>query len=182
MLAAEGNARSEICYADLEMLWNFRFGNVVEFPLEYLVVIVKSITYLSFRFLCGKYFACFKPHWKCLRWWWRQFYLNKSFLMTQCVKPSWPSGITVMLRQRSQNRLSSNKRFFSLSFSFFFCYYYFFYHSFYKNNCLSRKDESFFNNRGQNIVTAYDRDINKTNKTRHKDSTNEPRLKWNSKC
>ena len=45
-----------------------RFGNVVEFPLQYLVVIVKSITYLSFRLLCGKYFACFKPHWKCLRW------------------------------------------------------------------------------------------------------------------
>ena len=28
-----------------------RFGNVVEFPLQYLVVIIKSITYLSFRFL-----------------------------------------------------------------------------------------------------------------------------------
>ena len=67
--------------------------------------------------------------------------------------------------------------FFSLSFSFFFFYYYFFfYHSYHKNNCLSRKDESFFNNRGQNIVTEYDRDINKTNKTRHKDSTNEPSL------
>ena len=51
-----------------------------------------------------------------------------------------------------------------------------FYHSYHKNNCLSRKDESFFNNRGQNIVTEYDRDINKTNKTRHKDSTNEPSL------
>ena len=63
--------------------------------------------------------------------------------------------------------------FFSLSFSFFFFYYYFFYHSYHKNNCLSRKDESFFNNRGQNIVTEYDRDINKT---RHKDSTNEPSL------
>ena len=59
-----------------------RFGNVVEFPLEYLVVIVKSITYLSFRFLCRKYFACFKLHWKCLRWWWRQFYLNQSFLLS----------------------------------------------------------------------------------------------------
>ena len=34
-----------------------RFGNVVEFPLQYLVVIIKSITYLSFRFL-WKYFAC----------------------------------------------------------------------------------------------------------------------------
>ena len=30
-------------------------------------------------------------------------------------------------------------------------------------------DESFFNNTAQNIGTAYDRDINKTNKTRHKD-------------
>ena len=48
MLTAEGNARSR------NLLW--RFGNVVEFPLQYLVVIVKSITYLSFRFLCGKYF------------------------------------------------------------------------------------------------------------------------------
>ena len=52
----------------------------------------------------------------------------------------------------------------------------FFYHSYHKNNCLSRKDESFLNNRGQNIVREYDRDINKTNKTRHKDSTNEPSL------
>ena len=53
MLTAEGNARSRNLLR--------RFGNVVEFPLQYLVVIVKSITYLSFRFLCGKYFACFKP-------------------------------------------------------------------------------------------------------------------------
>ena len=53
--------------------------------------------------------------------------------------------------------------------SFSFIIITFFYHSYHKNNCLSRKDESFFNNRGQNIVTAYDRDINKTNKTRHKD-------------
>ena len=68
MLTAEGNARSRNLLR--------RFGNVVEFPLQYLVVIVKSITYLSFRFLCGKYFACFKPLWKCLRWRWRQFYLN----------------------------------------------------------------------------------------------------------
>ena len=37
----------------------------------------------------------------------------------------------------------------------------FFYHSYQKNNCLSREYESFFNNRGQNIVTAYGRDINK---------------------
>ena len=59
MLTAEGNARSRNLLR--------RFGNVVEFPLQYLVVIVKSITYLSFRFLCGKYFACFKPLWKCLR-------------------------------------------------------------------------------------------------------------------
>ena len=34
-----------------------RFGNVVEFPLQHLVVTVESITYLSFRFPCGKYFA-----------------------------------------------------------------------------------------------------------------------------
>ena len=52
MLTAEGNARS--CNLLL------RFRNVVEFPLQYLVVIIKSITYLSFRFLL-KYFACFKP-------------------------------------------------------------------------------------------------------------------------
>ena len=58
MLTAEGNARSRNLLR--------RFGNVVEFPLQYLVVIVKSITHLSFRFLCGKYFACFKPLWKCL--------------------------------------------------------------------------------------------------------------------
>ena len=43
MLTAEGNVRSRNL---LE-----RFGNVVEFPLQYLVVIIKSITYLSFRFL-----------------------------------------------------------------------------------------------------------------------------------
>ena len=52
MLTAEGNA----CSCNLLL----RFGNVVEFPLQYLVVIIKSITYLSFRFLL-KYFACFKP-------------------------------------------------------------------------------------------------------------------------
>ena len=34
-------------------------------------------------------------------------------------------------------------------------------HSYHRNNCSSRKDESFSNNRGQNIVTAYDKDINK---------------------
>ena len=62
MLTAEGNA----CNARSRYLLR-RFGNVVEFPLQYLVVIVKSITYLSFRFLCGKHFACFKPLWKCLR-------------------------------------------------------------------------------------------------------------------
>ena len=43
MLTAEGNARSRNLLR--------RFGNVVEFPLQYLVVIIKSITYLSFRFL-----------------------------------------------------------------------------------------------------------------------------------
>ena len=43
MLTAEGNARSR----DLLR----RFGNVAEFSLQYLVVIVKSIAYLSFRFL-----------------------------------------------------------------------------------------------------------------------------------
>ena len=59
MLTAKGNARSRNLLR--------RFGNVVEFPLHYLVVIVKSITYLSFSFLCGKYFACFKPLWKGLR-------------------------------------------------------------------------------------------------------------------
>ena len=43
-------------------------------------MIIKSIiNYLSFRFL-RKYFACFRPLWYCLRWWWRQFYLNQSFL------------------------------------------------------------------------------------------------------
>ena len=76
-----------------------------------------------------------------------------------------------MLEQKFQDRASSDKRFFSLSFPSlsFIIIVIFFYHSYHKNNCLSRKDESFFNNRGQNIVTAYDRDINKTNKTRHKD-------------
>ena len=59
MLTAKGNAHSRNLLR--------RFENVVEFPLQYLVVIVKSITYLSCRFLCGKYFACFKPLWKCLR-------------------------------------------------------------------------------------------------------------------
>ena len=62
---------------------------------------------------------------------------------------------------------------FSLSFSPFYLFFLllllFFYHSYHKNNCLSRKDESFFRNRGQNMVTAYDRDINNTNKTRHED-------------
>ena len=157
-----------ICYGDLGMLWNFLCS-------IYLVVIIKSITnYLSFRFL-WKYFACFKPLRKCLRWWWRQFYLNKSFFRVKVREPSW-----------SQVRVSSDMRCFSLSFSFFFFYYYYYYyyyyfcHSDHKNNCLGRKDESFFNNRGQNMVTAYDRDINKTNKTRHKDKWTS--LKWNSKC
>ena len=59
MVSLSGNARSRYLLR--------RFGNVVEFPLQYLVVIVLSITYLSFRFLSGKYFACFKPLWKCLR-------------------------------------------------------------------------------------------------------------------
>ena len=59
MPTAKGNARSRNLLR--------RFGNVVEFPLQYVVVMVKSITYLSFRFLSGKYFACFKPLWKCLR-------------------------------------------------------------------------------------------------------------------
>ena len=48
MLTAEGNARSRNLLR--------RFGNVVEFPLQYLFVIIKSITYLSFRFL-WKYFT-----------------------------------------------------------------------------------------------------------------------------
>ena len=39
----EGNARSRNLLR--------RFGTVVEFPLQYLVVIIKSVTYLSFRFL-----------------------------------------------------------------------------------------------------------------------------------
>ena len=81
------------------------------------------------------------------------------------------------MEERSQDRASTNTRFFFLVFFLLFLLLlFFFYHSYHKNNCLSRKDESFFNNRGQNIVTAYDRDINKTNKTRHKDSTNEPSL------
>ena len=49
-----------------------------------------------------------------------------------------------------------------LSFSFFFfLILFFFYHSYHENNCLSREYESFFNNSGQNIVTAYGRDMNK---------------------
>ena len=49
----------------------------------------------------------------------------------------------------------------SFSFFFFLIYIYIFYHSYHENNCLSREYESFFNNSGQNIVTAYGRDINK---------------------
>ena len=137
MLTAEGNARS--CNLLL------RFGNVVEFPLQYLVVIIKSITYLSFRFLL-KYFACFKP---------------------LCIGSVYGDGDVEIKVPGSS--LVKDTFFFSSSFSFFFFYYYFFYHSYHKNDCLSRKDESFFNNRGQNIITSYDRDINETNKTRHKD-------------
>ena len=44
---------------------------------------------------------------------------------------------------------------------FLFNIYIFFYHSYHENNCLSREYESFFNNSGQNIVTAYGRDMNK---------------------
>ena len=123
MLTAKGNARSRNLLR--------RFGNVVEFPLQYLVVIVKSITYLSFRFLSGKYFACLKPLWKCLRWRWRQFYLNKSFLQ------SVGRAALVAKGPRFESRRHA---LFSLSFSFFFFYYYFFYHSYHENNCLSRKD------------------------------------------
>ena len=83
-----------------------------------------------------------------------------------------------MLGLMSRVRVSSDLcLFFPCLFpSFSFIVIIIFCHSYHKNNCLSRKDESFFNNRGQNIVTEYDRDINKTNKTRHKDSTNEPSL------
>ena len=81
-----------------------------------------------------------------------------------------------MLAQMSQDRASSVNVFFPCLFPSFSFIIIIFYHSYHKNNCLSRKDESFLNNRGQNIVREYDRDINKTNKTRHKDSTNEPSL------
>ena len=43
MLTAEGNARSRNLLR--------RFGNIVEFPLQYLVLIIKSIIYISLRFL-----------------------------------------------------------------------------------------------------------------------------------
>ena len=124
MLTAEGNA----CSCNLLL----RFGNVVEFPLQYLVVIIKSITYLSFRFLL-KYFACFKP---------------------LCIGSVYGDGDVEIKVPGSS--LVKDTFFFSSSFAFFFFYYYFFYHSYHKNDCLSRKDESFFNNRGhteyRNIV------------------------------
>ena len=52
-------------------------------------------------------------------------------------------------------------RFFPCLFPSFSFIIIFFYHSYHKNNCLSHKGESFFNNRGQNIITAYDRDIHR---------------------
>ena len=51
-------------------------------------------------------------------------------------------------------QVSSDMRFFSCLFRSFSFIVIFFYHSCHKNNCLSRKDESFFNNRGQKIVTG----------------------------
>ena len=53
MVSLSGNARSRNLLR--------RFGNVVEFPLQYLVVIVLSIAYLSFRFLSGKYLHVLNP-------------------------------------------------------------------------------------------------------------------------
>ena len=129
MLTAEGNTRSRNLLR--------RFGNVVEFPLQYLVVIIKSITYLSFRFLL-KYFACFKP---------------------LCIGSVYGDGdVEIKVPGLS---LVKDTFFFPRLFPSFSFIIIFFYHSYHKNNCLSRKDESFFNNRRQNIVTAYDRDINK---------------------
>ena len=123
MLTAEGNARS--CNLLL------RFGNVVEFPLQYLVVIIKSITYLSFRFLL-KYFACFKP---------------------LCIGSVYGDG-DVEIKVPGSSLVKDT--FFFLVFFLLFLLLLFFYHSYHKNDCLSRKDESFFNNRGhteyRNIV------------------------------
>ena len=123
MLTAEGNARS--CNLLL------RFGNVVEFPLQYLVVIIKSITYLSFRFLL-KYFACFKP---------------------LCIGSVYGDG-DVEIKVPGSSLVKDT--FFFLVFFLLFLLLLFFYHSYHKNNCLTRKDESFFNNRGhteyRNIV------------------------------
>ena len=78
-----------------EILWR-RFGSVVEFPLQYLVVIIKSITYLSFRFL-WKYFACFKPLWKCLRWWRRQCLFKLKFFAGSTWESPWGLGIFVLV-------------------------------------------------------------------------------------
>ena len=80
-----------------------------------------------------------------------------------------------MLRLSPQGRVSSDMCFFPCLFPSFSFIIIFVYQSCHKNNVLSRKDESFFNNRGQKIVTAYDRRINKTNKIRHKDKWNETR-------
>ena len=123
MLTAEGNARS--CNLLL------RFGNVVEFPLQYLLVIIKSITYLSFRFLL-KYFACFKP---------------------LCIGSVYGDG-DVEIKVPGSSLVKDT--FFFLVFFLLFLLLLFFYHSYHKNNCLTCKDESFFNNRGhteyRNIV------------------------------
>ena len=123
MLTAEGNA----CSCNLLL----RFGNVVEFPLQYLVVIIKSITYLSFRFLL-KYFACFKP---------------------LCIGSVYGDG-DVEIKVPGSSLVKDT--FFFLVFFLLFLLLLFFYHSYHKNNCLTRKDESFFNNRGhteyRNIV------------------------------
>ena len=103
----------------------------MEFPLQYLVVIIKSIAYLSFRFLL-KYFACFKP---------------------LCIGSVYGDG-DVEIKVPGSSLVKDT--FFFLVFFLLFLLLLFFYHSYHKNNCLTRKDESFFNNRGhteyRNIV------------------------------
>ena len=100
--------------------------------------------------------------------------LFKSKLFAGC-RPDSPRGLVVKPQCPNKGPRFESRRhaLFFLVFFLLFLLSLFFYHSYHKNNCLRHKDQSFFNNRGQNIVTAYDSDINKT---RHKEK-NEPRLK-----
>ena len=139
MLTAEGNT----CSRNLLR----RSGNVVEFPLQYLVVIIKSITYLSFRFL-SKYFACFKLTLEVFT----VIMTSVLFKLNLFAGSRWdsPRGLVVKLQCWDKGpRFDPRRRcVFFLVFFLPFLLLLFFYHSYHKNDCLSRKDESFFNNRG----------------------------------